>query len=67
MEPLAKVVLPGVDIFDLDPAALQYRALEWLAYVDSRNLTIEDDSTELLERFSLVTLYYALGGGEDYW
>eukprot|EP00980_Cylindrotheca_fusiformis_P009487 scaffold2072_cov98-Cylindrotheca_fusiformis.AAC.6 len=67
MEPLAKVVLPGVDIFDLDPAALQYRALEWLAYEDSRNLTIEDDSTELLERFSLVTLYYALGGGEDYW
>eukprot|EP00980_Cylindrotheca_fusiformis_P031196 scaffold25949_cov137-Cylindrotheca_fusiformis.AAC.3 len=62
MESLARVVLPGVDIFDLDQTASQYLALKWLAYDDSRNLTVQDDSTELLERFSLASLYYATGG-----
>eukprot|EP00980_Cylindrotheca_fusiformis_P018466 scaffold6106_cov103-Cylindrotheca_fusiformis.AAC.1 len=62
MEPLAKVVLPGVDIFHLNRTAPQYRALEFLTYHDSRFLTIEDDSIELLERFSMATLYFASGG-----
>eukprot|EP00980_Cylindrotheca_fusiformis_P023939 scaffold11230_cov109-Cylindrotheca_fusiformis.AAC.1 len=62
MEAMAKVVLPGVDISDhLNQSTPQYRALEWLTYHDSRNLTIQDDSIELLERFSLATLYFARG------
>eukprot|EP00980_Cylindrotheca_fusiformis_P018931 scaffold6322_cov59-Cylindrotheca_fusiformis.AAC.27 len=67
IELLAKVVLPGVNIFDLNwTTSPQYRALEWLVYNDTRSLTIKDNnSTELLERFSLVTLYYALMG-EDW-
>eukprot|EP00980_Cylindrotheca_fusiformis_P001024 scaffold276_cov132-Cylindrotheca_fusiformis.AAC.19 len=67
MEPLAGIVLPGVNMSDLNQASPQYRALEWLAYDDPRNMTIEDDSTELLERFSLVTLYYATGGENWLW
>eukprot|EP00980_Cylindrotheca_fusiformis_P015307 scaffold4271_cov96-Cylindrotheca_fusiformis.AAC.3 len=35
---------------------------EWLLYNDPRGLAIEDASTGLLERFSLVTLIYAPGG-----
>eukprot|EP00980_Cylindrotheca_fusiformis_P012144 scaffold2936_cov113-Cylindrotheca_fusiformis.AAC.4 len=64
-ELLATVVLPGVDIADLEETSPQYRSLEWLANDDSRNLNIEDDATELIERFSLVTLYFATEG-EDW-
>eukprot|EP00980_Cylindrotheca_fusiformis_P005110 scaffold1084_cov38-Cylindrotheca_fusiformis.AAC.1 len=75
MELIAPVVLPtGVEVSDLHwTAAPQYRALEWLACKDPRhnNMTIDDDATELLERFSLVTFYYSVGGGdslrESYW
>eukprot|EP00980_Cylindrotheca_fusiformis_P020407 scaffold7428_cov63-Cylindrotheca_fusiformis.AAC.2 len=60
---LATVVMPGVDtISNLNETAPQYRALEWLAYNDTRGLTIDDNATELLERFSLVTFYYSVGG-----
>eukprot|EP00980_Cylindrotheca_fusiformis_P031482 scaffold26455_cov152-Cylindrotheca_fusiformis.AAC.1 len=59
---LANVVIPGVNISDLNETAPQYRALEWLAYKDLSNMTIENNATELLERFSLVTLYYSTGG-----
>eukprot|EP00980_Cylindrotheca_fusiformis_P017870 scaffold5665_cov114-Cylindrotheca_fusiformis.AAC.1 len=58
---LANVVMPGVDISNLNETAPQYRALEWLAYNDTRALT---DATELLERFSLATLYYSGGRGD---
>eukprot|EP00980_Cylindrotheca_fusiformis_P009967 scaffold2203_cov106-Cylindrotheca_fusiformis.AAC.1 len=61
-ELLASIVLPCVDITTLEESSPQYRSLEWLAYEDSRNLTIQDDATELIERFSLVTLYFATGG-----
>eukprot|EP00980_Cylindrotheca_fusiformis_P006741 scaffold1400_cov137-Cylindrotheca_fusiformis.AAC.19 len=59
---LANVLLPGVNISNLNETSPQYRALEWLAYDDPRNIRIEDDLTELLERFSLVTFYYATWG-----
>eukprot|EP00980_Cylindrotheca_fusiformis_P003895 scaffold865_cov87-Cylindrotheca_fusiformis.AAC.1 len=62
IESLAEVLLPGVDIFNLNRTAPQYLALEWLVYDDFRILTIEDDATELIERFSLVALYYATRG-----
>eukprot|EP00980_Cylindrotheca_fusiformis_P003050 scaffold713_cov131-Cylindrotheca_fusiformis.AAC.8 len=65
MELLAKFVLPGVRISDLNETAPQFRALEWLAYEDPRNFSVEEDATEILELYSLATLYYALGG-EDY-
>eukprot|EP00980_Cylindrotheca_fusiformis_P000457 scaffold113_cov55-Cylindrotheca_fusiformis.AAC.1 len=62
MQSLARFVLPvGVDISDLNQTAPQYRALQWLAH-DIPRRTIEDNSTELLECFSLVTLYYATRG-----
>eukprot|EP00980_Cylindrotheca_fusiformis_P009969 scaffold2203_cov106-Cylindrotheca_fusiformis.AAC.3 len=61
-ELLASIVLPCVDIATLEESSPQYRSLEWLAYEDSRNLNIDDDATELIERFSLVTLYFATGG-----
>eukprot|EP00980_Cylindrotheca_fusiformis_P012006 scaffold2838_cov112-Cylindrotheca_fusiformis.AAC.8 len=47
---LANIVMPG------------YISLEWLAYEDSGNLTIKDDATELLERFSVFTFYHSIGG-----
>eukprot|EP00980_Cylindrotheca_fusiformis_P014979 scaffold4106_cov64-Cylindrotheca_fusiformis.AAC.1 len=71
---LATVVMPGVDISNLNETTPQYRALEWLAYNDTRvltiwlayndtrGLTINDDAIELLERFSLATFYYSVGG-----
>eukprot|EP00980_Cylindrotheca_fusiformis_P001178 scaffold322_cov88-Cylindrotheca_fusiformis.AAC.5 len=61
IEVLANVVLPSVKSIDddLNRTAPQYRALEWLVYNDTRGLTIEDDTIELLERFSLVTLFYS--------
>eukprot|EP00980_Cylindrotheca_fusiformis_P023688 scaffold10784_cov52-Cylindrotheca_fusiformis.AAC.2 len=62
MKLLADVVLPGTDVSDLNQTSPQYLALEWLATEDSRYLIIKDDETELLERFSLATLYYATGG-----
>eukprot|EP00980_Cylindrotheca_fusiformis_P019293 scaffold6614_cov88-Cylindrotheca_fusiformis.AAC.4 len=62
IDSLATVVMPGVDISNLNETAPQYRALEWLAYNDTRGLAIDDDATELLERFSLVTFYYSVGG-----
>eukprot|EP00980_Cylindrotheca_fusiformis_P011479 scaffold2663_cov73-Cylindrotheca_fusiformis.AAC.1 len=66
IELLASVVLPGVDFDDLDESSPRYRALEWLAYDDySRNLHVEGDTIELLERFSLVTLYYSTDG--EHW
>eukprot|EP00980_Cylindrotheca_fusiformis_P012327 scaffold3017_cov81-Cylindrotheca_fusiformis.AAC.4 len=61
-ELLARVVLPGVDIADLEETSPQYHSLEWLAVEDSRSLNIEDDATELIERFSLVTIYFASDG-----
>eukprot|EP00980_Cylindrotheca_fusiformis_P014704 scaffold4004_cov105-Cylindrotheca_fusiformis.AAC.3 len=68
---LANVAIPGVDISDLNKTSAQYISLEWLAYEDSRNLTIKDDATELLERFSVVTFYHSIGGEsldeEDSW
>eukprot|EP00980_Cylindrotheca_fusiformis_P017070 scaffold5235_cov121-Cylindrotheca_fusiformis.AAC.1 len=60
---LATVVMPGVDISNLNETTPQYRALEWLAYNDTRALTIKNDATELLERFSLATFYYSVGRG----
>eukprot|EP00980_Cylindrotheca_fusiformis_P005173 scaffold1104_cov131-Cylindrotheca_fusiformis.AAC.2 len=66
IELFANVVLPGVNsIYDLNRTTPQYRALEWLVYNDTHSLTIEDDATELQERFSLVTFCYALQG-EDW-
>eukprot|EP00980_Cylindrotheca_fusiformis_P009555 scaffold2100_cov87-Cylindrotheca_fusiformis.AAC.1 len=65
MELMATVVMPGVKVSDLHWFAPQYRALRWLACKDPRHMTIDDDATELLERFSLVTLYYFAGG--DSW
>eukprot|EP00980_Cylindrotheca_fusiformis_P021220 scaffold8156_cov101-Cylindrotheca_fusiformis.AAC.6 len=63
MELMAPVVLPaGVEVSDLHWFAPQYRALRWLACKDPRHMTIDDDATELLERFSLVTFYYSVGG-----
>eukprot|EP00980_Cylindrotheca_fusiformis_P014702 scaffold4004_cov105-Cylindrotheca_fusiformis.AAC.1 len=62
IELLANVVMPGVHISDLNETSAQYRSLEWLAYNDTRGLTIDDDATELLERFSVVTFYYSIGG-----
>eukprot|EP00980_Cylindrotheca_fusiformis_P015511 scaffold4410_cov78-Cylindrotheca_fusiformis.AAC.2 len=59
MELMANVVMPGVDISNLNETAPQYHALEWLACQDLRH---DDDATELLERFSLVTFYYLIGG-----
>eukprot|EP00980_Cylindrotheca_fusiformis_P006739 scaffold1400_cov137-Cylindrotheca_fusiformis.AAC.17 len=59
---LANVLLPGVNISDLNETSPQYLALEWVAYDDPRNMRIEDDLTELLERFSLATLHYATWG-----
>jgi hypothetical protein len=45
-----------------DVSSPQYQALEWMAYSDSIDLlsTLSDD--ELVERFTLVLLYYAAGG-----
>eukprot|EP00980_Cylindrotheca_fusiformis_P001040 scaffold284_cov150-Cylindrotheca_fusiformis.AAC.1 len=65
MELLATVVMPGVDISNLNETTPQYRALEWLAYNDTRGLTINDDAIELLERFSLATFYYSNDGGDS--
>eukprot|EP00980_Cylindrotheca_fusiformis_P012186 scaffold2962_cov126-Cylindrotheca_fusiformis.AAC.2 len=68
-ELLARVVLPGVDVSNLTSNSSihekspQFLALEWLVNDDPRNMTIEDDPTELIERFSLATLYFATGGG----
>eukprot|EP00980_Cylindrotheca_fusiformis_P008379 scaffold1772_cov80-Cylindrotheca_fusiformis.AAC.7 len=57
----ANVVLPGVDISNLNETAPQYRALEWLVYYDTQGLTINGDATKLLERFSLVTFFFSAG------
>eukprot|EP00980_Cylindrotheca_fusiformis_P001020 scaffold276_cov132-Cylindrotheca_fusiformis.AAC.15 len=65
MQSLARFVLPGVDISDLSQTAPQYRALQWLVH-DVPRRTIEDNSTELLELFSLVTLYYATDNSPFY-
>ena len=43
----------------------QHRALLWLAYDDNRTMFIFD--TKLFERYALVTLFFATGGGEGYW
>eukprot|EP00980_Cylindrotheca_fusiformis_P025691 scaffold14481_cov108-Cylindrotheca_fusiformis.AAC.1 len=60
---MATVVLPaGVEVSNLNETAPQYLALEWLAYNDTRGLTIDDNATELLERFSLATFYFSVGG-----
>eukprot|EP00980_Cylindrotheca_fusiformis_P001721 scaffold394_cov144-Cylindrotheca_fusiformis.AAC.2 len=66
MELMATVVMPGVEVSNLHRTAPQYRALEWLACKDPRHMTIDDDATELLERFSLVTFYYSFGG-DSWW
>jgi hypothetical protein len=46
-----------------DPASPQYLALAWMADNDSPDLqsTLSDD--ELVERFALVLVYFATGGG----
>ena len=43
----------------------QHRALLWLTYDDNRTMFIFD--TKLFERYALVTLFFATGGGEGYW
>eukprot|EP00980_Cylindrotheca_fusiformis_P030579 scaffold25064_cov113-Cylindrotheca_fusiformis.AAC.1 len=63
IELLANVLQLDANTFDLNKTTTpQYSALEWLAYGDPRKMTVEDDSTELLERFSLATLYYSTKG-----
>eukprot|EP00980_Cylindrotheca_fusiformis_P006008 scaffold1284_cov108-Cylindrotheca_fusiformis.AAC.22 len=62
MELMARVVLPGVDVSNLDRRSPQYFALKWLVCKDPRHMSIKDDATELLERFSLATVYYSTGG-----
>jgi len=48
-----------------NPLTPQHRALLWLTYDDNRTMFIFD--TKLLERYALVTLFFATGGGEGYW
>jgi hypothetical protein len=47
-----------------DPSSPQYKALDWMATIDSTDpdrATLSED--EVVERFVLVVLYYATGGG----
>jgi hypothetical protein len=41
----------------------QYEALVWMAYSDSTSLQSKLSDDELVERFALVVLYFAAGGG----
>jgi len=47
------------------PSSPQHRALLWLAYDDTR--TMFNFDPKLLERYALVTLFFATGGGEGSW
>jgi len=47
------------------PSSPQHRALLWLANDDNRTMFIFDP--KLLERYALVTLFFATGGGEGSW
>ena len=48
-----------------NPLTPQHRALLWLANDDNRTMLTFD--TKLYERYALVTLFFATGGGEGYW
>jgi hypothetical protein len=59
---LAAILLPGVDLDDLDSTDDRYSAIEWLAYEDAHDVLVDENSTELHERFALLTLYNAGSG-----
>ena len=59
----ADILLPGVDLSLLDQTSSQYMALQWIAEEDPKGM-LAVETTELVERFSLATFYYATNGME---
>jgi len=54
-------VIKGVSNTD-DTESCQYKALQWLKYSDSINPPLFADDIQLIQRFSLITMYCALNG-----
>ena len=48
-----------------DSSSPQHRALRWLVYDDKRTMFSFDEA--LLQRYALVTMFFATGGGESVW
>ena len=56
--------ISGSEVF-LDFESPQYRAAVWLADVDPLNLAVSQLTPQLLQRYALAVLYYAMNG--DMW
>ena len=58
--------VPGVDVVALqNSTSPQHRAIHWLADNDGLKLTPSDDPSYLIERYALVTLYYATNADHE--
>lgn len=59
---LAAILIPSVDLSTLSIFSASYRALEWLLEDDQSGISLNEDSSELQERFGLATLYFSTNG-----
>ena len=58
---MAEILLPGKSLASLSLSSNEYKALEWVAIQDPRQLPTED-TVQLRERFALMLIYFATNG-----
>ena len=56
-----RVQILGMDTFRLDPEADQMRATDWMTFVDTPRLAL-NQTARLKQRYALLVIYFAMGG-----